>query len=1194
MTRLSHSKTLATSRLLLLCGLLSSIAAENLPSLEAWKRFESRQLQSSSLLRSYTFGPVTKENEAIGNSAAEAAEMTFVTASPGKSFQVVEGRWANQKAVRLDAGCFAAKPFEVKEGFTASAWVKVEGYGSMRGNNGVTSGTLLSVGIGYWDGWRLTITYPDRRLGMEIGRPAPDNSIAVRSAERLPEGQWFHVCTTWDRERMTVWVNGQPVAAGEYSGPYYPPKADGMFKLGYAGFGWGSAVLIADFVSVHNRALKAEEILAEVFYEHGLSPEEREALASAHAGLFSGDLESAERTYQQLSSTTAADALREAAQLQLGKVALKRGDIPAATKLLIPLLESRQLHGSFAAAAMDLLATIAQHGDGAALPAGVLDKLLKQPGLSDANRDQAKLNIARSHRNSGDFAQAERMYEELLAAPALDNPLQLAVRFELAHTYREERAFDKATALYQEIREDHRLTPAARALAGKCLATLRVAQGRVDQAILLLQELAEATDSPPQFRQEAAQSLRKLTGKALASGEKDESHLRSALASPALTVYVSPDGSDESAGTIEQPFATIDRARIEVRKLPRERPVCVALRKGKYLLKHGLQWTAEDSGKPDAPILYRAFENEQVVISGGLTIKGFQRITDEDTLQRLPEEARESVLFADLKRQGITDFGELKPHGLGTMASPAAGLFIDGKFMPQAQWPNAEFSQTGKVVSSDENGAVVEFKNERLLRWTRASQAQLRGYWYWDWADRTLAIGAVSPDRMQLQITQPLGNYGIRDNRRFQIINLLEEIDRPGEWFLDRQTGLLYLFPPSGLDDIDLAEFSLLSEPLLRLSDVSDVVFQNLVIESGRSDGVVINSGSRVLLTGCHIRQLGGTGIIINGGSRHGVFGCDIYAAGRGGVRASGGDRKSLKPGGHFVENCHIHHLSHLDRTYTPAVRLDGVGNRIVHNRMHHIPSSAMRIEGNDHLIEMNEIHHCVFESDDQGGLDMWFNPTYRGNIIRHNFWHHIGSGGEMLGQAGVRLDDAISGVLVYGNVFYRCSNARFGALQIHGGKGNIVDSNFFIDCEYAVTFSGWGKERWKKFIESDRVKQAMQDVDADGELYRTRYPKLAEIEEEPDRNSLWRNVIVDCGKFLERARVPQDLLDNFTTSGDPGFVSRATLDFSLRDDSKLYERTGIAPIPFNLIGLYPHALRTTLKSDERSEGKADAGSVIR
>jgi parallel beta helix pectate lyase-like protein len=330
-------------------------------------------------------------------------------------------------------------------------------------------------------------------------------------------------------------------------------------------------------------------------------------------------------------------------------------------------------------------------------------------------------------------------------------------------------------------------------------------------------------------------------------------------------------------------------------------------------------------------------------------------------------------------------------------------------------------------------------------------------------------------------------------------------------------------------------------------------------------------------LAGCIVGRLGGIGVKIDGGSRHGLLGCDIHTLGRHGTWVRGGDRKTLTPGRHFVENCHIHDFSRIDRAYTPAVWMDGVGNRIAHNLMHESPHHAMRIEGNDHVIEYNEVHSVCYETDDQAGLDMWFNASYRGVVIRHNFWHHIGSPLVRHGQAGIRLDDMICGVVMYGNVFYRSSGNRFGAIQIHGGKENVIDNNVFIDCRHAVSFSPWGKRRWLELLKNPRVvKKLTQEVDIRKPTYATRYPALARLALDPDKQTLTRNLVVRCGQFLLRDRGIHELIDNLVTSRDPGFVDAAKRDFRIRPDSPIYDRMALRPIPFGEIGLYQDAHRAS------------------
>ena len=224
------------------------------------------------------------------------------------------------------------------------------------------------------------------------------------------------------------------------------------------------------------------------------------------------------------------------------------------------------------------------------------------------------------------------------------------------------------------------------------------------------------------------------------------------------------------------------------------------------------------------------------------------------------------------------------------------------------------------------------------------------------------------------------------------------------------------------------------------------------------------------------------------------------------------------------VENCCIHHLSRIDHTYTPGVLFDGVGARASNNLIHDVASSALRLNGNDHLVERNEVTRVVLESDDQGGVDMWGNATFRGNVFRNNYFHHLGNWAgtnETLlhGQAGIRLDDAISGVLVEGNIFHKCSAGKigFGGVQIHGGKDNLLTGNLFVDCRAAVSFTAWGRERWLQFVAT-----AMEDSAIDPALYLKRYPELARLKDDPDVNIVRGNAIVRCGcMFL---RVPEVL----------------------------------------------------------------------
>jgi hypothetical protein len=203
--------------------------------------------------------------------------------------------------------------------------------------------------------------------------------------------------------------------------------------------------------------------------------------------------------------------------------------------------------------------------------------------------------------------------------------------------------------------------------------------------------------------------------------------------------------------------------------------------------------------------------------------------------------------------------------------------------------------------------------------------------------------------------------------------------------------------------------------------------------------------------------------------------------------------------------------------------------------------------------------------------------------VIRYNFWHHIGSGHDVAGQAGIRLDDFISAVLIYGNVFYRCAGGRFGAVQIHGGKDNVVDNNLFIGCKYALSYSAWGEKRWLERLADERTQQVVKTggVDINTPPHITRYPDLGNLQANPDRNYIWRNLVVDCGQFSTRDRGVNELLDNHAPSKNPEFADAKNYDFGLDETSPIYDRFDFRPIPFGEIGLYQDENRATWPVDD-------------
>jgi hypothetical protein len=714
---------------------------------------------------------------------------------------------------------------------------------------------------------------------------------------------------------------------------------------------------------------------------------------------------------------------------------------------------------------------------------------------------------------------------------------------------------------------------------------------------------------PAHHREEAEAQIHELTRLQTGQSARDPSAMRTALPqrpAPAIELHISPRGLDSNPGTQAQPFATLERAREEIRQLKQRRGlppggVAVVAHGGSYKVVRTFALGTEDSGSAQSPIVYRAAASETPLFSGGARVTRFEPVHDAAILQRLTEESRGKVFQADLKAQGITNVPPVRLGGVASGAGfgshPALELFFNGEAMPLSCWPNDGFVKIvdvrGKTAQAGYGPAgfkegIFTYDGNRPARWRDDPDILLYGYWFYGWADSYERVEKIDLDKKEITLAPPFHTYGYRRGQPFKAMNLLSEIDQPGEWYLDRRNLMLYFYPPSDPARADV-EISLTQAPFVELKNVSHVSFEGLTWELGCTDGIRASGGEHCLLAGCTVRRFAGNGVELDGGTGHGVLSCDLYSMGRGGLVMTGGDRRTLTPGRHFIENCHIYELSRLDRTYTPAVLLNGVGNRIAHNLLHDIRSSALRVEGNDHTIEFNEIARVVLESDDQGGVDMFGNPTYRGNVYRFNYFHHIGNWQRPAqepdcGQAGIRLDDMISGTLIYGNIFRRCAAGRlgFGGVQIHGGKENIVDNNLFVDCATAVSFSPWGDQTWR-----ERTAGALDAKAIDRALYLLRYPDLARLNEDLNANHLWRNLVVNCGQFLRRNSGGARLLGNCVTTNSTAFPDAARGVFQFGDAGSLLERASFQPLPFDEIGLYRDTFRQELPAQRIAELRA-------
>jgi hypothetical protein len=651
------------------------------------------------------------------------------------------------------------------------------------------------------------------------------------------------------------------------------------------------------------------------------------------------------------------------------------------------------------------------------------------------------------------------------------------------------------------------------------------------------------------------------------------------------TLFVAPNGNDVWSGKIAEPnvgdgpFLTIQRARDEIRKIKKSGGlpnggIVVDVRGGTYELAATLTLAAEDSGEPGKPIVYRGRKGEEVRILGGRVVTGWQPVTDPAVLAKLDESARGKVLQADLKSQKITDLGKMNAD-----TAPGLEVFFQNVPMTLARWPNEGFAKIKKALGPTtlpkiENmnvrkEGIFSYEGDRPRRWIGQPDIMLHGYWCWDWADQRLKAESIDPEKRIITLAaKPEHGYGFREGQWFYAYNLLSEIDRPGEWYLDRVKGILYFWPPASVEQ-GRPTVSVL-QSLVEMNGASHVTLSGLLLEICRGTAVTAKNADDVRIVGCTIRNTGSEAVSILG-RESSVVGCDIYGNGDGGVSLSGGDRKTLTPSGLAVDNNHIHHYGRISPTYHAAVYLDGVGNRVTHNLIDNAPHNAILFRGNDHLIEFNEIHSVCCESNDAGAIYAGRNWTMRGNVIRNNYLHDI-NGYEGRGCTAVYFDDQMSSGEISGNLFVRV----YSATAICGGRDTAIENNIFVDCKLATYVDARGLS-WPLSPDHldlfTQMKEGLDQVPYQGSLWAKRYPKLANILSDdpmaPLGNVIARNICIG-GRWdnVDSAAKPRVKFQDNLLKQDPHFVDAEHGNYQLKDDSPAW-KLGFKRIPLEKIGLY-------------------------
>jgi len=655
-------------------------------------------------------------------------------------------------------------------------------------------------------------------------------------------------------------------------------------------------------------------------------------------------------------------------------------------------------------------------------------------------------------------------------------------------------------------------------------------------------------------------------------------------AAGAVVLYVSPDGNDAWSGRLDEPnadrtdgpLASLEGARDAISALKADgeltSPIEVLVRGGEYVLARGFVLEAQDSGTEGAPITYAAMPGERPVFSGGRRVVGW--------------------------REGPDGRWTAQVSAVGAGARYPRQLFVNGRRATRARIPDVGYLQLGGLVnpydrSDERNRSAFRFRAGDLSgSWRNPTDIEIVKMFSWsttrlpvaeidDAAGIAHLDGSTGPDPRLIDWA----------GGRYYVENVLEGLDRPGEWYLDRPTGTLSYMPRPG-ESIDEVEAVMpLVERLVEFAGdaeageiVHHITLRGLTFEhaswpmpatgwnerqaqSSMETAAIYGRGAEnCVLEDVEVRHVGAHGVWLERGCRHNrMERCHVWDVGAGGVYL-GATTQTPEASHNVVHNCYIHHCTEAHGGAIGVWIGRSSYNEVTRCEIADTNYSGMSVgwswgyadsTAHHNIIADNHIHHCGHRAlSDMGGI--YTLGVAPGTELRHNLIHDIWCYPGYSHASGIYLDEGSTGLLVENNIVYRCTSNGF---LLHYGRESTIRNNILAYSERNGVHRARVEEHTSFFFEGNIVYSEHPFVLGgrwdDAEHYVM------------DRNLYWSTgeaPVSFAGRSFEEWQAMGN--DQHSLIANPEFRDPEHGDFTLAEDSPA-ERIGFEPISMEGIGLY-------------------------
>ncbi len=664
---------------------------------------------------------------------------------------------------------------------------------------------------------------------------------------------------------------------------------------------------------------------------------------------------------------------------------------------------------------------------------------------------------------------------------------------------------------------------------------------------------------------------------------------------PSADFFVATGGNDVWTGRLavpnpdrsDGPLATFTGARDAIRRLkaqgPLDKPIRVLVRDGVYRITEPIVFGPADSGSEAAPITYAAYPGEKPAIDGGVPITGWKQGDGPLWTTVVPAVKNGSWYFRQLFVNGKRCIPARSPN-LGHH---------------RARGPGIPYQDRQAARRDTETKNSLYFEGNDLQTWSNLSDVIV--VVYHSWTTSRHRIATLDTEKKLVQFTAPSGwPMGYWEaKQRYYVEFVREELDAPGEWYLERGTGQLTYYPRPGEDMTKAHVVAPVPEELLRLEGdsaagktVDFLHFDSLSFEhtswtmpvaemvdgqaaAGLKTAAVNVFGARnCSFRNCQIARTGGYALWLQGGSKDNLIEqCHIHDLGAGGVRLGETNLPAEAPlqnERNEVVNCFIHNGGNVYHA--------GIGvwiGKSSHNKVHHNEICDFFYTGvsvgwswgyaassaHHNSIENNHIHHLGWgQLSDMGGIYCLGDSP--GTRLCHNLIHDVlgyshHPGGPHRGW-GLYTDEGSTGILLENNVVYRTTD---GGFHQHYGRDNIVRNNILALTATRGAIIRSRDEKHRSFTIDRNI------------IFENGTPPLGGSWVTPgfelDHNLYWdtSGVPPTMPGGLTFSQWQERGFDKHSLVADPMFVAPEAFDFRLQPDSPALP-LGFQPIDTSNVGL--------------------------